>query len=85
MTGRQEDHSRNMQQQVARFERTHFDGEPAAEPENQDGKNSPPIEEDEIKLDGTDEPKAAITFAERGRVGDRREDEGNQCPRSEVE
>ena len=74
-----------MQQQVARFERAHFDGEPAAEPENQEGENSPPIEEDEIEFDGADETKAAVTLAERGRVGDSGENEGNQCPPRKVD
>ena len=81
---RYESNGRNMQEQVARLERAHFDGEPAAEPENQDGKNSPPIEEDEIELESADKTKAAVTFAARRSEGDCGEDKSDDGPGREV-
>ena len=84
VAGCQKDYGRNVQQEVARLEWAHFDGEPAAEPKNHDGKNGPPIEEDEIEFGGTDEAKAAISLTERRRVRDRGEDERDNSPRREV-
>ena len=81
----QNDDSRNVQEQIAHFQGAQFDGEPAAEPENQERKDRPKIEQHEVELNCADETKAAIPLAEGCRVGDRSEDERDNSPRREVE
>jgi len=85
MPGCQDDHRRNVQKKVARFQRPHLDGESAAEPENQRGKKGPEIEEDEIEFEGADETNAAVTLAERCGIGNRGEDDRDRTPRPEVD